>query len=283
MLTILILACLGQGTAVEEWAPPPKPAAPVQPPRGEALTQPPLPASDARSRYLEASALIGSGQYGQAIAVLNELSQSAPSAEVFAARCSALLGAGSSAAALADCQYALRLKPAAAIPSALYGQALAEERIGATRAAITHFRDFAALSAPPEQRNEALRRAGALEASLAPPPAPPAPRQPSPGPAVRVVVAPPGSSQRGCGNHLDCGHGGWCKDRGDGLKVCMDSGEHGDACQSSIDCGSGGFCRDRGDGMKVCMSHGGAGAPCSTSIDCGGGLFCRGGTIKTCQ
>lgn len=192
-------------------------------------------------------------------------------------------GLGSSAAALADCQYALRLKPAAAIPSALYGQALAEERIGATRAAITHFRDFAALSAPPEQRNEALRRAGALEASLAPPPAPPAPRQPSPGPAVRVVVAPPGSSQRGCGNHLDCGHGGWCKDRGDGLKVCMDSGEHGDACQSSIDCGSGGFCRDRGDGMKVCMSHGGAGAPCSTSIDCGGGLFCRGGTIKTCQ
>lgn len=281
MLTIVMLGCLGQASAAEEWAPPPKPAAPMQPPRAEALTQPPLPTYDARSRYLEASALIGSRQYGPAIAVLNELSQSAPSAEVFASRCSALLGAGSYAAALADCQYALRLKPAASIPSALYGQALAEERIGATRAAITHFRDFAALSAPPEQRHEALRRAASLEASLAPAPAPA--RQPSRGPAVRVVVAPPGTSQRGCGSHLDCGHGGWCRDRGDGLKVCMDRGEHGDACRSSIDCGSGGFCKDRGDGMKVCMSHGAAGAPCSSSIDCGAGLFCRGGTIRTCR
>ena len=102
-------------------------------------------------------------------------------------------------------------------------------------------------------------------------------------PPQPAAPAPLGTSQRSCNSSLDCGSGGWCRDRGDGLKVCMNSGQHGDSCQSALDCGSGGFCKDRGDGMKVCMSHGGAGAPCSSSLDWGSGMFCRGDQIKTCQ
>ncbi len=46
-------------------------------------------------------------------------------------------------------------------------------------------------------------------------------------------------------------------------------------CRSSIDCGAGEFCRDRGDGVRLCMGHGRAGDFCSGSTDCGAGLFCR--------
>ena len=48
-------------------------------------------------------------------------------------------------------------------------------------------------------------------------------------------------------------------------------------CRSSGDCGFGKFCRDRGNGNKVCMGDGAGGAPCVTSGDCGSGLFCRTG------
>jgi len=248
------------------------------------LSAPPMPVQDARARYESATALITSRQYAQAILVLNELAQSAPSAEVFAARCSALHGLRNFAAALADCQYALRLKPAASIPSALYGQALAEENLGAAPAATQHYRDYANLPSAgvtPQLRNEALRRAAALT--------------PTPTPAPVIVTTPPPARARAtfnvgagvvansCRSSLDCGMNGWCKDRGDGIKVCMDNGAHGESCSNSIDCAGGGFCKDRGDGFKVCMDNGRRGDPCSSSIDCGSGLFCRGSGIKHCE
>lgn len=89
-------------------------------------------------------------------------------------------------------------------------------------------------------------------------------------PGGGVVVAPgvvvggrvrvqPGAAPRGgggdfCQSSIDCpGAGAFCKDRGDGLKVCMNDGARGDFCSSSVDCGGGLFCKDRGDGLNVCM------------------------------
>lgn len=55
------------------------------------------------------------------------------------------------------------------------------------------------------------------------------------------------------------------------------------ACRSGLDCGSGQFCKDRGDGVRVCMGNGGPGAPCASGVDCGSGLFCRDrGGLKVC-
>jgi hypothetical protein len=59
-------------------------------------------------------------------------------------------------------------------------------------------------------------------------------------------------------------------------------GRSNDGCRSGIDCGSGEFCKDRGDGVKVCMGNGGAGAYCRSGIDCGSGLWCRGDGVKVC-
>jgi hypothetical protein len=56
-----------------------------------------------------------------------------------------------------------------------------------------------------------------------------------------------------CNSSIDCQGGGFCKDRGDGVKVCMNNGVRNQYCHSSIDCGGGLFCKDRGDGINVCM------------------------------
>jgi len=55
-------------------------------------------------------------------------------------------------------------------------------------------------------------------------------------------------------------------------------------CKSTNDCASG-FCRDRGDGLMLCMSNGARGDFCAWGTDCGSGLFCKssGGVLKTCQ
>jgi hypothetical protein len=252
------------------------------------LTPPPMPLQDSRALYESAVAMITERQYGQAVTTLNALAQTAPTAELFAARCSALHSLRNYAAALADCQYALRLKPAAAIPNALYGRALAEENLGANAAAQQHYRDYANLQHPtitPELRNEALRRA----ASLQPMPQPMNAAAPAPSANVTFRGGASFSNTRttnsnvGCSSSLECGSGGWCKDRGDGLKVCMNNGGHGASCSSSIDCAGGGFCKDRGDGYRVCMDSGGQGEPCNSSIDCGSGLFCRGSGVKHCE
>jgi hypothetical protein len=56
-----------------------------------------------------------------------------------------------------------------------------------------------------------------------------------------------------CHSSIDCAAGAFCKDRGDGYKICMNDGRRGELCSSSIDCEHGRFCKDRGDGMKVCL------------------------------
>lgn len=57
-----------------------------------------------------------------------------------------------------------------------------------------------------------------------------------------------------CSNSLDCGSGEFCKDRGDGMNVCMGKGAQGHYCNSGIDCASM-SCKDPGDGFKVCMGR----------------------------
>jgi hypothetical protein len=59
--------------------------------------------------------------------------------------------------------------------------------------------------------------------------------------------------QKDCRSSVDCGGSAFCKNRGDGRKVCMDDGAAGDFCSSSIDCDGTMLCKDRGDGFKVCM------------------------------
>lgn len=55
-------------------------------------------------------------------------------------------------------------------------------------------------------------------------------------------------------------------------------------CRYGTDCGPGELCRDRGDGVQLCMGNGGAGAYCSFGTDCAPGLFCRNaGSAKVCQ
>lgn len=61
-----------------------------------------------------------------------------------------------------------------------------------------------------------------------------------------------GENNNACKTSIDCGAGSFCKDRGDGRKVCMGNGARGDACKSTIDCGGGLFCKDAGNGRKVC-------------------------------
>jgi hypothetical protein len=79
---------------------------------------------------------------------------------------------------------------------------------------------------------------------------------PVPQPQVRAIVVPviaPGYAADVCNSTIDCPSGGFCKDRGDGIKMCMNQNGRGDFCASTIDCASGLFCKNRGDGLKSCM------------------------------
>lgn len=80
-----------------------------------------------------------------------------------------------------------------------------------------------------------------------------------------------------CRSGNDCALPQFCKSRGDGMKVCMGNGQHGDHCVSSGDCQQGAFCKEVSDGFKRCMkmSGGSRGDLCNASGDCGPGLFCR--------
>jgi hypothetical protein len=87
-----------------------------------------------------------------------------------------------------------------------------------------------------------------------------------------------------CVDSTDCANG-FCEVREDGLTVCMGNGGHGAPCINSTHCRSG-FCRDRGDGVHICMSNGPRGAFCSGNLDCAFGLFCadRGdGVLEVCM
>lgn len=55
-----------------------------------------------------------------------------------------------------------------------------------------------------------------------------------------------------CSSSLDC-KPGFCKDRGDGIRVCMSKGQRGDYCSNSTECGSGLFCKEGPQGLKICL------------------------------
>lgn len=79
-----------------------------------------------------------------------------------------------------------------------------------------------------------------------------------PGTAPYDDTAPPrrsaGSStdQMPCKYSYDC-KPGFCKDRGDGVRLCMNKGERGDYCTNGTECGFGLFCKDGPQGLKVCQ------------------------------
>jgi hypothetical protein len=292
----LALVLLAQSPS--EWADLPVPKGPAPAAAAAPAPAPSAPAASATAQYARAVSLIEANQYGEATALLNELAAGNPGwAEVYAARCSAQLGLSRPEYAQADCRYALKLKPT--LSTALYGLATAERALGNHAQAAHYYRQYAALDSArstPELRASALKLAEQLEPKAAPSPA----LQPAPQTApVHVVVehrgwpSPQGTAHAtpsrragsaGCSSHLDCGSGGWCKDRGDGVNVCMDRGGQDGFCDSSIDCGRG-FCKDRGDGLKVCMDRGSTGSFCDSSIDCGSGLWCRdrGDGLKVCR
>ncbi len=135
--------------------------------------------------------------------------------------------------------------------------------------------------------------------------APPPAAQPQPYPQAQPYPPPPGqgaapdnsgatrrsdwdTATQGypyCNSGVDCGSGTFCRDRGDGVSMCMGGGVTGAPCAVGTDCSSGLFCRDRGDGLKLCMGKGAQNAPCASGIDCNPGLMCkdRGDGLKLCM
>jgi hypothetical protein len=165
-------------------------------PQGKpAVTAPATPgvSEAAKKQYAEAGAKLQDGEYGHANDLLNALAQSYPRwPEVFASRCSAQIGLQHWDAAVADCNYALTLKPT--LVSALYGLAVAEDGQGRLAEAVKHYRDYAGLGdAQAALKTQASQRADLLAARMPaggavapPPPAPGAkgtfrPGIPSPG------------------------------------------------------------------------------------------------------
>ena len=130
---------------------------------------------EAQARYQQATASIAASHYAEAVATLNALAGENPRVpELFAARCSALLGLKKDSAAEADCTYALTLAPQMAM--AVYGLAKAEESQGKRDAAILHYRQYAGMGGvPSSNRSDAQARVAALSssASAPTPPSPP--------------------------------------------------------------------------------------------------------------
>lgn len=59
------------------------------------------------------------------------------------------------------------------------------------------------------------------------------------------------TDQMPCNNSLDC-KPGFCRDRGDGVHLCMNKGQRGDFCTNGTECGFGLFCKEGPQGLKVC-------------------------------
>jgi hypothetical protein len=181
----------------------------------------PLPPA-AVARYQEANAKISARAFSEAIAMLNELAAQYPAvAELYASRCSALVGQRSHERAEADCAYALRLKPDLSI--ALYTLGLAQEGQGKRDAAIDSFQKYAALGAAAPYRDQALAHVNALTAGPPPPPPPP----PSSAEATIVIAAPayraapPTRCLMGSDGRNACGYN--CRIGSDGVSACADT------------------------------------------------------------
>ena len=142
---------------------------------------------EAANQYRDAASKVQAGAYGPATEGLNALAAQYPLVpEIFAARCSAQLGLRHSAAAEADCTYALSLSPN--LPSALYGLAMAEDSQGKNGLASGHYRQYAALTDPQAvYKVQALARANHLDSR-----GPAAPLAPAP---VSAPIAAPIAGQ----------------------------------------------------------------------------------------
>ncbi|MBL8957714.1 MAG: hypothetical protein JNK82_43465 [Myxococcaceae bacterium] len=114
--------------------------------------------AEAMARYQRATGDITGARWSQAITALNGLAGEYPRvAEIFAARCSALVGIKNYVAAEADCDYALKVKPTLA--AARYALAIAQEYQGKRDAALANYRAYAELdpSQAPYRANAAAR------------------------------------------------------------------------------------------------------------------------------
>jgi hypothetical protein len=132
-------------------------------------------------------------------------------------------------------------------------------------------------------------RARELMTPLAAEPAPstkPAPKASVPfsfsfGGAPAAAPAAP-AAQAPCSRQSDCS-AGWCRDRGDGRKVCMHDGGAGAYCSNTGDCGSGLWCKDWGGGKRCMGNRAPAGSPCDSGLDCAGRCADRGDGLKVCM
>lgn len=88
-----------------------------------------------------------------------------------------------------------------------------------------------------------------------------------------------------CEFSSDCVGSLFCKDRGDGVSVCVGSGHQNDFCATTGDCVGSLSCKAKNDKVKVCMGNGHEGDYCSSANDCSGTLSCgyHGDGIKVCQ
>jgi hypothetical protein len=126
----------------------------------------------ARARYQDAVTKLSARQWGPANDVLNALASEFPRVpEIFASRCSAQLGLQHWAAAEADCNYTLQLKP---LPTAVYGLAVAQDGQGKLELAIAGYRKYAGmLDAQASLKSQALSRADVLASRTGAAPSPP--------------------------------------------------------------------------------------------------------------
>jgi tetratricopeptide (TPR) repeat protein len=154
----------------------------------------------ARKRYADAGAKLAAGEYGPANDLLNQLAADFPRwAEVFASRCSAQLGLKHWDAAVADCNYALVLKPK--LPVALYGLAVAEDGRRNYPEAVKDYRAYAALDDPQAtlkaqatQRADMLAARTSKEPAESPPPLVAATPAVTPVSTTPTVAAPPSTA-----------------------------------------------------------------------------------------
>ncbi len=314
MLLPALLLVLGQASQPNEWDTfppqgPPGAARPTNPPSANAAAPAPAIPDEAKNRYREARDKIAKNDFGGATAILNQLAGQYPKwAAVFSARCVAQAGLRYPQYAVEDCNYALALEPQSA--PTLWWLAESEAALGRKEAAAKHYQQYADLRTSevlPTYRELALKRA--RELGGAPAAAPAAPEKPAPTDGAKNEIPPPPKTQPeahheeappprhdppgpartatvagSCGASGDCHGGQQCKDRGDGVKVCVGKGKNGAFCANSKDCVFPGACKRRHDGVNVCMGGGGAGAFCDEGSDCSGGTWCkpRPDGIKVC-
>lgn len=72
-------------------------------------------------------------------------------------------------------------------------------------------------------------------------------------PARKPRAASSGGGLAYCQSTGECLSGETCKDRGDGIRLCMGKGQRNDFCAAPADCTSGLSCAARNDGLKVCQ------------------------------